>query len=684
MTGPGLNPVAVDNLWDLHADPGALHAAAERWQTFARAATTARAQVDDAAGPLRGDAWSGDAADSYHDHRAKLSAAVTELSDAATAIAAALQTSASALTSAQRALTESLTGAIAAVPAGIGGTTVTFSPRTPADSARVTAAIAEAHQIRGELDSDLVVQSSRIETATREVDGLGWAWNTIAQGTESGWTPPPEATETSWIYDGKSVVLNTGPGNDTVAVRVDPVTGEQIVSVNGVSTAFPPGYAITIRAGEGNDVVEVAPGTKVNLTLLGGNGDDTLRGGDGNDRILGLNGRDTIEGRAGNDHLTLGASRTYHVPGEKREDPIIEIADGGTGDDRVLGGWGQDVLTGGEGADLVEGGGGDDAIDGGAGIDRLRGNADTDNVFGGDGQDTLDGGSGRDYLDGGTGNDRLSGGLGNDTLYGMDGDDLLDGGLGLDYLEGASGNDILSGGTGNDTLSGGSGDDRIRAGDGDDNVYTGLGRDTVEAGGGQDKVFGQSDDAVTGAERMITVEVSGQAQFIKIEGTPDFVARVRADLEMLRASPTGQQMLGSLQQVHEDSSHWLSDGNGLTITEALDENGHATDDPYSLPGYRDYSIQYNPSFDTNFDGPPVTVLYHEMAHVWDYSHDTVAEGEYPGQDPSAPNRERVATGLPIDDDDDPATPERLHPRHPYVFTENAFRDELGAPHRPRY
>ena len=44
-----------------------------------------------------------------------------------------------------------------------------------------------------------------------------------------------------------------------------------------------------------------------------------------------------------------------------------------------------------------------------------------------------------------------------------------------------------------------------------------------------------------------------------------------------------------------------------------------------------------------------------------------------------PERERVAVGLPIDDDGDPTTPERLDPRHPYPLTENALRDELGVP-----
>ena len=81
----------------------------------------------------------------------------------------------------------------------------------------------------------------------------------------------------------------------------------------------------------------------------------------------------------------------------------------------------------------------------------------------------------------------------------------------------------------------------------------------------------------------------------------------------------------------------------------------------------------------------MVVLYHEMAHVYDYANDTLAEGVYTGPDnPNVNNRERVAAGLPIDHDDDPSTPNRIDPRHPYQYTENGLREELGAPHRPSY
>jgi hypothetical protein len=44
----------------------------------------------------------------------------------------------------------------------------------------------------------------------------------------------------------------------------------------------------------------------------------------------------------------------------------------------------------------------------------------------------------------------------------------------------------------------------------------------------------------------------------------------------------------------------------------------------------------------------------------------------------------VATGLPVDRDGDPSTPDRLHPDHPEELTENAIREELGYDRRNKY
>ena len=400
--------MTTDNLWELAAEPGALSAAGRAWRSLAAGAGVARDLVDAQAGPLRGDAWSGDTADAYHDHRAKLGRGVDDAMEAATEIATALDATARALSSAQHQLTDALARVSANVPTSAGDDQVRFTPRTAEELSAVSAAIAEARQIRADLDSDLVTYAARVDKSRPLLDGVAATWLQVADGRADGWTPPAEATGLGWIYDGNTddgntVVLNTGPGDDTVDIRVDPATGEQIVTVNGTTVngttvRFPAGQEITIRAGEGNDTVNVATGTRVNLTLLGGAGDDTLRGGDARDRILGLAGRDHVEAGGGADRVTAGDGRDY-VDGGAGDDRLS----GGLGDDTIYGLSGRDSVDGGAGHDYLEGGRGEDTLDGGGGNDAISGGRDDDTVRGGGGDDRIYTGLGRDAVVAGAG-----------------------------------------------------------------------------------------------------------------------------------------------------------------------------------------------------------------------------------------------------------------------------------------
>jgi Ca2+-binding RTX toxin-like protein len=408
------------------------------------------------------------------------------------------------------------------------------------------------------------------------------------------------------------VVIDTGSGHDRVEVSVDPATGERVVVVNAVATRYPPGSSITIRTGDGDDTVLVAPDARLRVRIFGGPGDDVLTGGEGDDELYGEAGDDELRGGGGNDRLS--------------------------------------------------------------------------------------GGRGRDYIDGGPGDDGLSGGRGNDTLYGLRGDDDLDGGGGNDYLEGGAGDDTLDGGAGNDALSGGRGDDTIHGGPADDHIYAGPGRDTVDGGSGADVAYVQPDDAVAGVEHVVTVELRAVGNFVRIEGSPAFVERVQADLDMLRSSPRGQALLAALERAVGDPPRLadvpvvgrLVGGRTLTIREYVspspeEDNSFAYSDTESARRGRQMLVEYQTDLDQSYDGPPVTVLYHELAHVYDYSYETMAEGVHTGPDnPGVENAERVAVGLPIDDDGDRSTPQRLDPRHPYDYTENALRDEMGAPRVPEY
>jgi hypothetical protein len=345
------------------------------------------------------------------------------------------------------------------------------------------------------------------------------------------------------------------------------------------------------------------------------------------------------------------------------------------------------------------GGPGDDVLRGGDGDDMIHGEAGDDRIHGGGGNDALSGGAGRDYIDAGAGDDTVTGGRGNDTVYGLDGDDRISGGGGNDYVDACAGDDRVDGGRGNDTISGGRGDDTLVGGRGDDRVYTGPGRDTADGGPGTDTAYGQAEDTLV-AERVVIVELRVVGTTITIEGTPAFVDRVRADLDMLRSSPRGQAMLAALDRGARRTRSQLADvpvigrlvnqGDTLTIVEYVspdraEDNSFAHRDVERLRRGRQMLVEYQTDLDHVHDGPPITVLYHELAHVYDYAHATLADGLHAGADnPGAENAERVATGLPIDHDRDPSTPHQLDPRHPYEYTENALREEMGVRKAPGY
>jgi Ca2+-binding RTX toxin-like protein len=142
---------------------------------------------------------------------------------------------------------------------------------------------------------------------------------------------------------------------------------------------------------------------------------------------------------SGNDRLVVDSNVTADIS-----------ANGGTGNDLMVGGSGDDDLHGGAGNDVIAGRGGNDHVDGGRGNDRLYGGNGRDHIDGGAGHDHIHAGNGNDVVHAGSGNDYVDGGNGNDALYGQNGHDHIDGGNGHDYLKGGNGFDTLHGGRGID------------------------------------------------------------------------------------------------------------------------------------------------------------------------------------------------------------------------------------------
>ena len=341
------------------------------------------------------------------------------------------------------------------------------------------------------------------------------------------------------------------------------------------------------------------------------------------------------------------------------------------------------VVDGGDGNDAITTGAGDDRVDGGAGDDTIRTGAGRDDVFGNTGADDIDAGEG------------------DDVVYGGGGDDRLGGGEGTNFIEGGAGDDAIDGTQGRNMISAGRGDDAITSGSKLGNrIYNGDGADTVVDATIADRIYAQSADAVRFAngqrddgQVVMNVEIASDAGLkgVKVEGSDAFRQRVEAELDFLRASPNGQQMLAAFDAAS-------ARGNTVTIQElANEQNGFAqtfSNDADIANGKAgrggDVTISYNPSFHMAEFPAPVVVLYHEMSHAYNGVNGTFQPGTYFGSGPDSgnvPNAERQAVGLEtsapaFDFDKDPSTPATT--ANPDYLTENGMREELGLPDRPNY
>ncbi len=259
------------------------------------------------------------------------------------------------------------------------------------------------------------------------------------------------------LHDGIIKIEGTAY-NDVAEVKIDSATHAVVVSLtnrNGLRQNYNWSRniikGIEFRGYGGNDTFN--NNTDISSQADGGTGDDTLLGGSATDRLYGGDQNDTVKGRNGVDHLYGGNGQDW-LYGEGGGDYLY-----GEGDN--------DALFGGDQNDFLYGGSGGDLLNGQNGDDQLWGGTENDSLLGGEGNDTLRGEGGDDSLlgDDGSwtapGNDHLHGGSGNDSLFGYGGNDWLDGGVGNDSLKGGEGNDLLYGGIGEDTLNGESGSDTL-------------------------------------------------------------------------------------------------------------------------------------------------------------------------------------------------------------------------------
>ena len=450
------------------------------------------------------------------------------------------------------------------------GTTLTYtSAAGQADSLRVT-----------QTDPTTITFADDTAALTESADNCAVVPNADPASTGDD----VECTGMTWT----AVALTGGDGNDYLnAAGIGTTVSVTLNGDAGRDSLFGGDGNDIVNGGDGNDSLMGEAG---NDTMVGGDGademygylgNDTLSGGAGPDTISGADGIDTLNGDAGNDQLFPGDHVTTSP------DPAVadvfgpdgsDVVNGGDGFDTVLyvtrttdvsvdlataggdgaagendnvaldvegaeGGYGNDTLMGSSVTNTLIGNGGNDTIDGRDGFDQLEGRLGVDTInasgdvfadlvdcgsnpagaeldvanldyldilsptadcetvnrakapsgepqtgtrgddvmIGSTFADLLIGGLGNDTLRGGTGNDDLFGGAGNDKLYGFDGNDMLDGAFGNDALAGQAGADRIDGGPGNDKLSGGPGVDVLSGGIGADRLDGGEGRDFLVA-----------------------------------------------------------------------------------------------------------------------------------------------------------------------------------------------------------
>jgi serralysin len=185
-----------------------------------------------------------------------------------------------------------------------------------------------------------------------------------------------------------------------------------------------------------------------------------------------------------------------------RGDPrsLIENANGGSGDDEIVGNAAINLLYGNAGRDHLVGLGGLDLLVGGDGDDRLNGGTDSDVMGGGCGHDTYVVDNAGDLITevaapaGGVDTvlayvaHRLADGVENLRIigkgslsgWGNAAANQINGNYANNALVGLAGNDALRGYGGNDVLYGGDGNDRLVGGPGIDVLVGGRGADVFD------------------------------------------------------------------------------------------------------------------------------------------------------------------------------------------------------------
>jgi Ca2+-binding RTX toxin-like protein len=182
--------------------------------------------------------------------------------------------------------------------------------------------------------------------------------------------------------NGKGATLTRDVGGVTMNltnienIDVNALGGADTITVNDLSKTSVKQVAIDLSATPGTGTGD---GIADTVVINGTSGNDTINVTDNNGvvTVSGLATDVTITGFEAGDHLVingLGGDDIVNAAG--LGNGMLLTANGGDGNDVLIGGTGNDTLSGGAGDDILIGGGGVDTLDGGAGNNTvLQGSA---------------------------------------------------------------------------------------------------------------------------------------------------------------------------------------------------------------------------------------------------------------------------------------------------------------------
>ncbi|PAA15228.1 hypothetical protein CJU81_03270 [Pseudomonas fragi] len=329
-------------------------------------------------------------------------------------------------------------------------------------------------------------------------------------------------------------------------------------------------------------------------------------------------------------------------------------------------------------------------------------------VLTGTGDDIVMTRDGASHVDTGDGNDIVNAnGSGTTVAYTGRGADFFRGGAGMAFIHAGEGDDVTVGGQGHSIVCGGDGDDLITAGAGSNVIYGSQGQDILNELKDSDKVFTDSEPATISKGRIIPHKKPANAFIVSpeplsesgliIQGSETFIDRVQDDLKLLLGSGSGSQLLRELTKSIRKSQKPITIAelkyvnNGLYIPNLGDGRSYIQVGMAGLPDFGG-TVYYNPTH--SLPGAlPLTALYHELCHAYNFVTGTRFMGSSPDgrratkQAPLVSNEELQATGLPcstepFDFDKDPATPALL--TNPSPYSENGMLEELGLALRKTY